>query len=92
MLVIPVELKVILAGFLTMLLTQGLKALANLLGKDFSGWLAAAVAVVVGAIVFFLDGLVGMTPPEYHDVVGGIFALIITVLSAFGIHYTRKNV
>ena len=91
MLEIPVELKAILVGFLTMILTQGLKAFANLLGKDFSGWAAAFVAVVVAAIVFFIDGLVGMVPPEYHDVVAGVFALIVTALSAFGIHYTRKN-
>ena len=47
MLEIPVELQAILIGFLTMILTQGMKALANLLGKDFSGWASAFVAVVV---------------------------------------------
>ena len=92
MLEIPVELQVIIIGFLTMILTQGLKALANLVGKDFSGWASALVAVVVAASVLFIQGLVGMVPPEYYDVAASIFAVILASLSAFGIHYTRKNV
>ena len=91
MLVIPAELRVVLVGFVTYLLTQGLKALAGLLGKDFSGWAAAVVAIVVGSIMFFLDGIVASIPVEYHDVVAGAFGLIIAVLSAFGVHYARKN-
>jgi hypothetical protein len=88
---IPIELKIALGGVLTMLITAGLKSFAKLLGKDFSGGWSALVAVIVASILFSVDALVALTPVEYQEVVAGIFGLIITVLSAFGLHYTRKN-
>ena len=91
MFALPVELKVAIGSVLTMVVTAGLKAVANLFGKDFAGVWAALVAVIVASLLFFLDGLVAMIPVEYQDVAAGLFGLIITVLSAFGLHYTRKN-
>ena len=91
MFALPIELKIALGGFLTMLITAGLKSAANLVGKDFSGGWSALVAAIVASILFSVDALVALTPVEYQEVVAGIFGLIITVLSAFGLHYTRKN-
>ena len=88
---IPPELRVALAGLFTFLVTAGLKALAALIGKDFSGGIAALVAVIVGAMLFFIDGLVVLIPLEYQDVAAAVFGLALAILSAFGIHYTRKN-
>jgi len=88
---LPIELKVALGGFLTFLFTAGLKALANLFNKDFSGWQAGVVAALVAAVVVFLESLVALIPAEYVEVVGALFALAVTILSAFGFHYTRKN-
>ena len=85
---LPIEIK----GLLTFLITQGAKALVGLFGKDFSGVAAAITAVVIGSILFFVDGLLALVPVEYQDSVGAVLALIVSLLSAFGVHYTYKNI
>ena len=91
MFALPLELKIALGSVLTMIITAGLKAIAGLLDKDFSGGWAALVATLVATSLFFIDGIVSLVPVEYQEVAAGLFGLIITVLSAFGLHYTRKN-
>ena len=88
---LPPELRIPLVSLVTMLVTAGLKSIANLLGGDIGGKLAALVAVVVGSIMFLIDGLISMVPVEYQDAVAAAFAFIIAILGAFGLHYTRKN-
>ena len=88
MLSLPIEIK----GLLTFLITQGIKALLGLFGKDMSGMTSAITAVIVGAIVFFVEGVLALVPAEYIDSVGAFLALVVTLLSAFGIHYSYKNV
>ena len=85
---LPIEIK----ALLTYLITQGAKALLGLFDKDFSGAAAAITAVVIGSILFFLDGILALVPAEYQDAVGAALALIVSLLSAFGIHYTYKNI
>lgn len=88
---LPPELRIPLISLVTMLVTAGLKSIANLLGGDFGGKLAALVAVVVGSIMFLIDGFIAMVPVEYQDAVSASFAFIIAILGAFGLHYTRKH-
>ena len=85
---LPIEIK----ALLTYLITQGAKALLVLFGKDFSGFASAITAVVIGSVLFFADGILALIPVEYQDTVGAALALIVSLLSAFGIHYTYKNV
>lgn len=85
---LPVEIK----GLITFLVTQGLKALANLFGFDFEGWASALVAIVAGAVIFFIEGVLGLVPVEQQPLVSAIIALVVSLLSAFGIHYTYRNV
>ena len=87
MLSLPIEIK----ALLTYLITQGIKALLALFGKDIEGVAAAIAAVAVGAIVFFIDGMLALVPVEYIDSVSAFLALIVSLLSAFGIHYSYKN-
>jgi hypothetical protein len=89
---LPPELRVALGGFLTFLLTQGLKALANLIGFDIGGWGSAIVASIVASILIFVDGIVALIPPEWQPVAGAVFGLIAAILSAFGVHYSYRNV
>jgi hypothetical protein len=89
---IPADLRVAIGAGLTFLFTQGLKALANLLGFDIAGWTSAVVAALVGAVLVFLDGIVALIPPELQPVASAIFGLIVVVLGSFGVHYTYKGV
>ena len=88
MLSLPIEIK----ALLTYLITQGIKALLALFGKDMAGVAAAIAAVAVGAIIFFIDGVLALVPVEYVDSVGAFLALVVSLLSAFGIHYSYKNI
>jgi hypothetical protein len=88
MITIPVEIK----ALLTFLITQGLKAVANLFGGDFSKWGSVAVASVVGAILFFFEGILALVPPEKQELVTGVLGFIALLLGSFGTHYTYKNI
>jgi hypothetical protein len=88
---LPPELRIPLVSLLTLLVTAGLKSVANLLGGDFGGKLAAIVAVVVGAVMFLIDGFIAMVPVEYQDAVSAAAGFIVALLGAFGLHYTIKN-
>ena len=78
--------------FIGFLVTQGLKALLNLFGKDFSGKWAAFVAVVVASVVVFLEGLLGLVPPDMEPIFTSALQLIAMILGMFGFHYTYKNI
>jgi len=88
MLELPLELK----ALLTFLVTQGLKALFSLFGKDLSGNVAAFVALVVGGVVFFVEGLLALVPAENAELVGSALAFVAMLLSSFGTHYTYKRI
>ena len=88
MFALPEEIKVLVA----FLVTQGVKAVANLFGKDIGGMGAAGVAVLVGSIVFFAEGLLSLVSPEKQEVVQAGMALVALLLSSFGTHYTYKNI
>ena len=87
MLALPEEIKVLL----TFLVTQGVKSLAKLFGKDINGGGAAVVAVLVGAIVFFIEGVIALFP-EHEELAEIILSLLAVVLGSFGTHYTYKNI
>jgi len=80
------------AALITFLVTQGVKALFKLFGKDVSGGAAAFVAIFAGAVVFFFNGLVALLPPEQQQAFTAAFGFIAAVLGAFGVHYTYKHV
>lgn len=83
---LPDELKVIIAGFVTLFVTEGLKALGNLFGVDLSGKVAAVTAAIVGVIVFFADVLLAKIPPEAEGVANAVLLLLISILGAYGLH------
>lgn len=77
---------------LTFLVTQGLKALSKLAGKDFSGYASAIVASVVALVVgLFNTVIVPLIPVAALPVIEPAAALLVSILSAFGIHYTVKG-
>ena len=79
-------------ALLTFLLTQGIKALLGLFSKDMSGMTSAVVAVAVGAILFFMAGIVGIFPVGVQESIVAGLSLVGVILSGFGIHYTYKRI
>jgi di/tricarboxylate transporter len=76
----------------TFLITQGLKSLSNLAGKDFSGYASAIVAAVVALVVGLVQTvLLPSLPAEYLPIVETAAALLISILGAFGLHRTVKG-
>lgn len=74
---------------ITFLVTQGLKSLSKLLGKDFGGFGSAIVASVVAlAVGLFNSVIVPLIPAEALPVIEPAAALIVSILGAFGVHYT----
>lgn len=83
---VPEDFKVILAGAIGWIVTEGLKALGKLVNVDLSGNAAAVTGALVTAFVFFSDLLLAKIPPQYDPVVSSVFALLVAILSAYGIH------
>ena len=73
------------------LVAQGVKGLLALFGWDLSGYAAAFTAVLVGALVVFIQGFVGLFPPESQETVIVILQAVGTILGMFGVHKTYKR-
>jgi len=91
MLELDPQLQALLVAAVTFLVTEGLKALSNLIGFDLSGSASAIVAGVVALALAFVNGLLGFVPPEFHQVAQIIMALLVAILSSFGVHKTVKR-
>ena len=88
MITLPLEIKI----FLTFLITQGIKSVAKLFGKDIGGTGAAVVAVIVGAIVYFVEGILALVSADNVELYSSALALIALVLGSYGTHYTYKSI
>ena len=88
MITLPLEIKVVL----TFLIMQGIKSVAKLFGKDVSGTGAAIVAVVVGAVVYFIEGVLGLVPADKVEMYSSALAFIAMLLGSYGTHYTYKSI
>ena len=88
---LPTELEALLAAGIGFLVTAGLKSLSQLLGKDLSGWGAALTASIVTTVIYFFNALLSVIPPEAAPSVAIALTLIISILSAFGVHKTVKG-
>ena len=84
----PVEV----VALLTFLFTQGIKGFIALFGKDISGTASAFVAVLVGSLLFFFSGVVGLFPVEAQESIVAGIQLVGVILGGFGIHKTYKGI
>jgi len=88
---LPTELQALLAAGIGFLVTAGLKSLSLLLGKDLSGWGAVLTGSIVTTVVYFFNALLSAVPPEAAPSVSIALTLLVSILSAFGIHKTVKG-
>lgn len=84
MIEIPVELKTLLGVFITVVVTQALKALSASLKYDLSGFQAQVTAALVGAVLVVIDGALSNVPLQLVPVVNQALVLVVVVLGAFG--------
>jgi hypothetical protein len=76
----------------TFLVTEGLKSLSKLAGADLSGYGSAIVAAVVALLIgLFQTVLVPLMPANVLALVEPAAALLVAILSSFGVHATVKR-
>ena len=91
MLELSPELQALLIAGVTFLVTEGLKALSNLLGFDLSGAGAAVTAALVAVALAAINGLLGAIPPEFHEIARVVMTLLVAILGSFGVHKQFKR-
>jgi len=89
--VLPTELEALLAAGIGFLVTAGLKSLSSLLGKDLGGWAAVLTASIVTTVVYFFNALLSAVPAAAAPSVAIALMLLVSILSAFGVHKTVKG-
>ena len=89
--VLPEIFVSLLAVGVGFLVAQGIKGLLAVFGLDLSGYAAAFTAVLVGALVVFIQGFVGLFPPESQEMIVVILNAVGTILGMFGVHKTYKG-
>ena len=76
----------------TFLVTEGIKSLSRLAKVDLSGYGSAITASLVALFVgLFQLALVPLMSPELAAILEPAAQLLITILSAFGLHKTVKR-
>ena len=88
---LPIELQAVIAAGLGYLVTEGLKSLSALLGRDLSGAAAGITAALSSAVILFAGSLLSAVPAEYAQVIQPALMLLVAVLGAFGIHRQVKR-
>jgi len=86
---LPNEIVVLIAAGIGFLVTNGLKSLFP--KWDISGAASQITAALVTCVVALGNQLLAFVPAQYQQVVVTVFALIVSVLGAFGMHYTLKQ-
>lgn len=90
MLELDPQLQALILAGVTYVVTEGLKALSNVLGFDLSGAAAAVTAGLMGLILALLSGLLAFIPPQYHEIAQVVMSLIVVILGSFGVHRLIK--
>lgn len=88
---LPVELQALIAMGLGFIVTQGIKSLSTLLGKDLSGYAAAITASVVTTVVYFFNAILSAVPASAAPSVSIGLMLLVSILGAFGVYTTVKG-
>lgn len=88
---LPIEIVALITLIISFLVMQGAKSLLANFGWDLSGKVAMFTAILVGSIVFFIEGFVGMFPVDVQQVVVTVLQALIAVLGMFGVHKTVKG-
>lgn len=75
----------LIIGFVTVVVTFGLKAMVKEWGIDLTGKATQITAAIVTAIFEFLNGLLASIPPDWFPVVVSGLGFLTALLTAFGV-------
>lgn len=81
---LPVVLQLLLSGLVTALVTEGLKALSTVIGRDLTGKATVVASIIVGVVIFTFETIVAALPKEWQNVVQQFIQLILAILTAGG--------
>jgi putative flippase GtrA len=84
---LPLELQVALAGLVAMVVTEGIKALFQ---KEVPELAKVVSAGVMTVLLGFSTYLLSLVPVELRETVSAVFAVVVSLLSAFGLHRMYK--
>ncbi len=85
--VLPSEIKLALSSLIAMIVTEGVKAVFK---KELPELVKLLTAVVFTALISLSEGLLGFVPFEYQPTVSAVFALVVSLRGAFGLHRIYK--
>jgi predicted anti-sigma-YlaC factor YlaD len=88
---LPVEIENLIVIVIGLLVTQGLKSISHLVGKDISGWGSALTASIAMSVIFFFNALLSAIPEAAQPSVAVALTLIVTILASFGLKDTLKS-
>ncbi len=83
---IPQELIALLSVFLTVIITQVLKSLGEMLNYPLEGFAAQVTASVVAAVLVFANAALSNVPVEFAAVANSVLRLVVVLLAAFGVY------
>lgn len=84
--VLPEELKALIAIAVTFAVTQALKWLSAQLKFDLSGYSAQVAAALVGAVLVFFHAVASNIPAEFAPIVNQVLVLVVVILGAKGLY------
>jgi len=88
---LPVELRALISAFIGFLVTAGLKSLSTLLKSDITGWAAVITGGLSTSFIFFFNAILSAIPFEAQAPAAIALALVVSILSAFGVARTSKK-
>jgi len=73
---VPDPLKLLIAAFVTVVVTQILKYLSGLLKMDLSGYTAQVASAIVASVVVLIDAVLTKVPAGYESIVSAFLVLL----------------
>ena len=84
---LPIELQVALSGLVAMIVTEGVKALFQKEIPELAKVITAGLLTIIfGAFNYLLS----LVPVEFQSTVSAVFAVVVSLLGAFGLHRMYK--
>ena len=89
---LPEELKSLLFVGVVFLVTQALKFISDLIGKDLSGHAAETAAGITAALVVIANAALSNVPSDYAPLVAGGLQFVVVLLGSFGLYAAYRKI